>query len=255
MDHLSTSRLETVKHSNKICIGTFVNKNLLNSWPITFHKNSPKINIKENHYSEPLCPQLKVMSYFDEILSKFPFRNLFPCYVLLYGSRSSSIQRTFIDPIYHCLYHRGSKRYAKRNNSCPLCHLLKTPYCFILLSCWSSYGKNFDPENIIFIIKKTQLGIRTSNAVNGLVYEKSLRFSLLRSAEHSQGSLVNHIQVDSDKLYNLGLAMGGTMILPLLIGVGIYFMWAAVGISFLAGIGVLIIMGAVNFCVGKSYFK
>jgi len=100
----------------------------------------------------------------------------------------------------------------------------------------------------------TQLGIRTSNAVNGLVYEKSLKFSLMRSAEHSQGSLVNHIQVDSDKLYNLGIAMGGVVILPLLIGVGIYFMYAAVGISFLAGIGVLIIMGAVNFCVGKSYF-
>ena len=98
------------------------------------------------------------------------------------------------------------------------------------------------------------MGIRTSNAVNGLVYEKSLKFSLMRSAEHSQGSLVNHIQVDSDKLYNLGVAMGGVVILPLLIGVGIYFMWAAVGISFLAGIGVLVIMGAVNFCVGKAYF-
>jgi len=97
------------------------------------------------------------------------------------------------------------------------------------------------------------LGINTSKAVNGLVYEKSLNFSIIQSAEHSQGSLVNHLQVDSEKLYYLGLALGGVMTLPILIGVGIYFMWMAVGIAFLSGIGVLLIMTLVNFIVGKTY--
>jgi len=52
----------------------------------------------------------------------------------------------------------------------------------------------------------------------------------------------------------LGLAIGGAMTLPILIGVGIYFMWMAVGIAFLSGIGVLLIMTGVNFIVGKTYF-
>ncbi len=99
------------------------------------------------------------------------------------------------------------------------------------------------------------MGINTSNAINGLVYEKALRFSIIRSPEHSQGSLINHIQVDSQKLYYLGMAVGGVVVLPLMIGVGIYFMWAAVGYSFVAGIGVLVIMSGVNFVVGKKYFK
>jgi len=99
------------------------------------------------------------------------------------------------------------------------------------------------------------LGINTSNAVNGLVYEKALKFSLIRSAEHFQGGLVNHIQVDSGKLFNLGIGIGGSIVLPISIAIGIYFMWAAVGISFLSGIGVLIIMSGVNFWIGMKFFK
>lgn len=59
-------RLETAKHSNKICIGIFVSKSLQASWLTILLKNSAKINIKENHYSEPLCPPPKVL-----VLSRF----------------------------------------------------------------------------------------------------------------------------------------------------------------------------------------
>jgi len=99
----------------------------------------------------------------------------------------------------------------------------------------------------------TLLGINTSKAINGLVYEKSLKFSLIQSAEHSQGSLINHIQVDTEKLYSLGLALGSAVTLPVLIGVGIYFMYMAVGIAFLPGIGVILLMTIVNFLVGKRF--
>ena len=98
------------------------------------------------------------------------------------------------------------------------------------------------------------MGINTSKAINGIIYEKSLKFSLIRSADHSQGSLVNHIQVDSEKLYYLGLALGGVITLPILIAAGVFLMYSAVGISFLSGIGVIFIMGLINFAVGKKYF-
>ena len=106
-------------------------------------------------------------------------------------------------------------------------------------------------SNMLYII----LGIKTSNAVNGLVYEKTLKFSLIRSVDHSQGLLVNHIQVDSDTLYELGIATGGSMTMPLLIAIGLYFMYVAVGISFLAGVGVLLIMTLINYVINKKYLK
>jgi len=99
------------------------------------------------------------------------------------------------------------------------------------------------------------LGIRTANAVNGVIYEKTLRFSLMRSVDHNQGSLVNHIQVDSNRLTYLAWQLSNILNLPLIFGVGIYFMWAAVGISFLSGLGVLLIMGLVNFIFSKVYGK
>lgn len=99
------------------------------------------------------------------------------------------------------------------------------------------------------------MGIRTSNAINGLIYEKSLKFSLIRSVEHSQGSLVNHLQVDSATLFYLGMGVGGTIVLPFTLGIGIYFMWAAVGISFLSGIGVLIVVSGINYILSKQDFK
>ena len=106
-------------------------------------------------------------------------------------------------------------------------------------------------SNMLYII----LDIKTSNAVNGLVYEKILKFSLIRSVDHSQGSLVNHIQVDSDTLYELGIATGGSMTMPLLIAIGLCFMYIAVGISFLAGVGVLLIMTLINYVINKKYLK
>jgi len=91
--------------------------------------------------------------------------------------------------------------------------------------------------------------------VNGMIYEKTLRFSLMRSVEHNQGSLVNHIQVDSMRLIYMAWQLTNIINLPVIFGAGIYFMWAAVGISFLSGVGVLIIMGLINFGFSKIYSK
>lgn len=99
------------------------------------------------------------------------------------------------------------------------------------------------------------MGVKTSNAVNALVFEKAMNFSLIRSVDHSVGSLMNHIQVDSEKLYYLGMALGGAISLPLLIAAGVYFMYAAVGISFLSGVGVIVLMGLLNFVVGNKYLE
>jgi len=51
------------------------------------------------------------------------------------------------------------------------------------------------------------------------------------------------------------MGIGGTIILPITLGIGIYFMWAAVGISFLSGIGVLILVGLVNYLASTKSFK
>ena len=77
----------------------------------------------------------------------------------------------------------------------------------------------------------------------------------MRSTEYSVGSLINHIQVDSQKLYLLGEALGNVIALPIMIAFGVFLMYTAVGISFLAGIAVLAIMLAITLLVGRRYSK
>ncbi len=98
-------------------------------------------------------------------------------------------------------------------------------------------------------------GVKTQNAVNGMIYEKILRFSLIRSAEHNAGSLVNHIQVDSDRLTYAAWELASVINLPITLGVGIYLMWASVGITFLSGLGVILVLSLVNFLFSKIYIK
>jgi len=106
-----------------------------------------------------------------------------------------------------------------------------------------------------FIFPKAMWGIKTSNALNGVIYSKTLRFSLMRSVEHNQGSLVNHIQVDSERLTWTAWEMSNVMNLPVILGIGIYFLWVSVGISFLSGLGVILIMSLINYVFSKIYFK
>lgn len=99
------------------------------------------------------------------------------------------------------------------------------------------------------------IGINTSNALNALIYQKALRFPLIRSADHSLGSLVNHIQVDSEELAAVGDTLGDVLVLPFSIAVGLYLMYTAVGIAFLSALGVLLLMSLINYFFGKAYLK
>ena len=51
------------------------------------------------------------------------------------------------------------------------------------------------------------------------------------------------------------MGIGGTITLPITICIGIYFMWSAVGTSFLSGLGILIIASIVNCFISSKYLK
>ena len=72
------------------------------------HNLAQKFNQNKGK-GEPLLRALmsttKGSRFLDIPTSQSPLRNIFPCYVLLYSCRSSSIQWTFIDSIYHRIYY------------------------------------------------------------------------------------------------------------------------------------------------------
>ena len=94
-----------------------------------------------------------------------------------------------------------------------------------------------------------------TNAINSYIYYKSLSFSLIRSQNHSIGSLINHMQVDAMKLDYLFQVISGVIIFPLQLAAGIYIMYYLVGIAFLPGFGIILLMSVVNYGLGKLYMK
>lgn len=97
------------------------------------------------------------------------------------------------------------------------------------------------------------LGVRLENVLNMSLYKKSLKFSLINSKTYNVGELVNYMQVDSQKLRDLPYFIGGVVFLPIQIGLAIFIMYEVIGISFLAGIGALIVTFVFNFLIGKYF--
>ena len=85
-----------------------------------------------------------------------------------------------------------------------------------------------------------------TSAIISLIYNKSLSFSLIRSQTHSIGSLINHMQVDAMKVDWLFQIISGVLIFPIQLAIAIYIMYYVVGIAFLPGFGIILLMTVVN---------
>jgi hypothetical protein len=77
----------------------------------------------------------------------------------------------------------------------------------------------------------------------------------MRSMSHSVGSLINNIQVDSEKIYYLAMTVGGSIILPIQILLGIFMLVYLIGFAIWSALLVIVVMGVINFSLGKIYFK
>lgn len=85
------------------------------------------------------------------------------------------------------------------------------------------------------------------------LYKKSLNFSLVNSKTFNIGELVNYMQVDSQKLRDLPYFIGGVIFLPLQLGIAIFIMYEVIGISFIAGVGVMLITFVFNLIISKYF--
>lgn len=87
--------------------------------------------------------------------------------------------------------------------------------------------------------------------MNMLIYSKSLRFSLKNSKKYNIGQLINFMQVDSQKLRDLPFYLGGVIFLPLQLSLAIVLMYQVIGISFSAGLAMILMSIIWNLVISK----
>jgi len=97
------------------------------------------------------------------------------------------------------------------------------------------------------------LGFKVSNSVIAMIYDKSLKFSLMKSKSRTLGSITNHIQVDAQTLFTVSLVIAGAAVFPLQLIIGIIILSTQVGMSFLSGFAVMVLGTVINAFLGKRY--
>ncbi|TNV86168.1 hypothetical protein FGO68_gene2272 [Halteria grandinella] len=91
-----------------------------------------------------------------------------------------------------------------------------------------------------------QIGVKTQNAMIGMIYQKQLRISNATNKNFSQGEIINFVQVDALKIMSSSEGLCGFTRYPLIfIGCFIY-LFRMIGVSFLAGLAVFAIAFIIN---------
>ena len=86
------------------------------------------------------------------------------------------------------------------------------------------------------------LGYNVSNGLSMCIFNKALKYPTLCSKEFQLSELINYSQVDAQRLTFLGFYTSAVIFFPIQLGIGIYLMYSFIGLSFLAGIGVILLM-------------
>jgi membrane protein YdbS with pleckstrin-like domain len=88
-----------------------------------------------------------------------------------------------------------------------------------------------------------------------MIYCKSFKYASNAEKQFSESDIINFSQVDAEKMTDMGFQMACLLLTPLQIVAGIAMMYWFIGISFLAGIGVMLLMIGFTFFLMKYVVK
>ena len=99
------------------------------------------------------------------------------------------------------------------------------------------------------------LGIRLSNVVTMIVYNKALKYSPLADKKFTEAEIINYCEVDSERLVYVGDQIASFMYGPIQIVVGLVMMYFVLGIAFLSAIGTMIVILIISYFISKVSVK
>lgn len=98
-------------------------------------------------------------------------------------------------------------------------------------------------------------GYNLSNTLSLLLFNKALKHPLLTEKEYSTSDIVNYSQVDAQRMTYMGFQLTAIIFCPIQIVIGLLLLYIYIGISFLVGTGVMIIMMLLAFIFSKIFSK
>jgi hypothetical protein len=99
------------------------------------------------------------------------------------------------------------------------------------------------------------LGFNLATTLSLLLYEKSLKYPSLCEKKYSIPEIINYSQVDAQRMTNMGVQLTSVLYTPIQIVIGVWLMYSYIGVSFVFGMGTMIVMIAVTFLLAKKISK
>lgn len=130
---------------------------------------------------------------------------------------------------------------------------LKTGLIFIALILALKFCQNLAETHLLYHF--TVLGYNSCNSLSLCIYNKASKYPTLCSKEYPVSQLISYSMVDAQRLTALGFYTSAAIFFPIQLGVGVFLMYQFIGISFLAGIGVIFLMGVFVFINSKLNAK
>lgn len=105
------------------------------------------------------------------------------------------------------------------------------------------------------VLYQRMTGVKSTNAMIALIYEKQFKISTASNKRFSQGEMVNFVQVDAMKMYWLSTIAPQIFKLPPLLLVCFIFLFYWLGYAFFAGVAVFVFTFFFNMKISKTSAK
>jgi ATP-binding cassette, subfamily C (CFTR/MRP), member 1 len=99
------------------------------------------------------------------------------------------------------------------------------------------------------------LGFNLSNSLTLCIYDKALKYPTLCSKKFPTSELINYSEVDAQRMSEMAYSLSDVILLPIQLAVGIYLMYSFIGVSFLAGMGIIFLLAVQTFFMSKLSTK
>ncbi|XP_045610459.1 ATP-binding cassette sub-family C member 10 [Procambarus clarkii] len=117
-------------------------------------------------------------------------------------------------------------------------------YTYAGMLCGAALIATFCSIHFNYLLAKVNLRLRA--AVISAVYRKVLQVSAANLSRFSTGEVVNLMSTDTDRIVNFCQSFHALWSLPLQLGVTLFLLYQQIGIAFLAGVGVTVILIPIN---------
>lgn len=126
---------------------------------------------------------------------------------------------------------------------------VSTSLMFVGLVFLVKFSKNLSLTNLCY--NMAVFGFNLSNNLGICIFQKALKFPTLCNKSVTIAELINYTEVDAQRMSDIGWNASSLIFSPTVLVVGIVLMYSYIGVAFVSGMGVMIVISVLVYFLTK----